>query len=84
MNSNYTEGSATIYEFSTRAGVNAGPQNQAKTNAGQFELARFGSGWYHEAAVGAEEPAWRPVGDASASKQTPAAPGRKRPHLYLV
>jgi hypothetical protein len=84
MNANYTEGSATIYEFPTRVGVNAGAQNQVEAKAGQFESARFGSGWYHEAAVGADEPAWRSASDAQASKQTPAAPGRKRPHLHLV
>jgi hypothetical protein len=84
MNTNYTEGSATIYEFSTRASVNAVAQNHVETKAADFESPRFGSGWYHEAAVGAEEPTWRPVGDANASKQSPIAPGRKRPHLYLV
>ena len=84
MNTNYTEGSATIYEFSTRVGVNAGAQNHVEANAGQFESARFGSGWYHEAAVGAQEPTWRAASDVTAPKQTPAAFGRKRPHLYLV
>jgi hypothetical protein len=84
MNTNYTEGSATIYEFPTRVGVNAGAQNQIEPKAAQFESARFGSGWYHEAAVGAEQATWRGVSDVNASKQTPAAAGHKRPHLYLV
>ena len=85
MNTNYTEGSAIIYEFPTKVSANIGARHQAETNAADvFESPRFGSGWYHDAAVGAEEPTWRPASDANASNQTPGSGGRKRPQLYLV
>ena len=62
MNTNFTEGSATIYEFPTRVGGTVGARPHDETSAaGDFESPRFGSGWYHDAAVGAEEqtPRWR-------------------------
>jgi len=87
MNTNFTEGSATIYEFPTRVGGTVGARPHDETSAaGDFESPRFGSGWYHDAAVGAEEqtPRWRPVSVAKASGQTPASGAPKRPQLYLV
>ena len=87
MNTNFTEGSATIYEFPTRVGSTVGARRRDETSAaGDFESPSFGSGWYHEAAVGAEEhtPRRRPASDATASGQTPATGTRKRPQLYLV
>jgi Protein of unknown function (DUF2735) len=87
MNTNFTEGSATIYEFPTRVGSTVGARHHDETSAaGDFESPSFGSGWYHDAAVGAEEhtPNWRPASDAKASSKTPASGIRKRPQLYLV
>jgi hypothetical protein len=85
MNTNFTEGSATIYEFPTRIRTNTDALHHDETNAvADFEAPRFGSGWYHDAAVGAEEPTWRSANNTNVSSHTPASGRRKRPHLYLV